>query len=391
MKIFSLFSVLGIMSAVFILGSLPVQGLAQEAGDTQSQPQEVQPPPLPPQDQVSPQPQEPPQPQPRPIAPTQEGEVFRSGLRQEQRSAPQPFSEEGEQEQQEFIDRVEPRELKQVQSQINDLKRQAKQILKKTQKVAVFANEVNELNVLLSEVDRLSNAIRNAALEDQRGALQEFYEAQLWETLNGIRVKIELPQELKFIEKDLKRLEKLLATKKFSVERVDLGIVRTAIDEIKNAVAEARGQFNQGNFEEAQEALQVIHEGSHPGEIFGILQQLREMNQRLKKAKTEVKDAFHEALDPVYEAIRGGDFREANMMLQDIRNDLMRMFSKVKGNSRVNEDMQQKLQNLEQRLQQKQQQIQEEKPSSKKPQSYQPYQASVLDAVSNWATRTFGW
>ncbi len=348
MKIFSFFSVFEIMGAVLVLGSLPMTGMAQEAGDVQSQPQQIQ---------------------------LQE--------KQNQQPALQQFFEEEGQEQEEFIDLVDPRELKQVQSQLNDLKRQSKQILKKAQKTAVFANEVSELNILLSEVDRFSNAIKNAVPEDQREAIQEFYDAQLWETLNNIRVKIELPQELKFIEKDLKRLEKLIAAKKFAIEKVDLGIVRTTIDEIKNAVAEARNEFNQGNFEEAQEALQVIHEGSHPGEIFGILQQLREMNQRLKKAKTEVKDAFHEVLAPVYEAIQGGDFREANMMLQDIRNDLWRLFDKVKGKSSVNEDMRQKLQNLEERLQQKQQQIQEGDPNSK-PQSYQPYQASVLDAVSSW-------
>lgn len=328
MKIFSIFFVLGIVGTVLFFGFLPSIIMAQE---------------------------------------------------QTQQQAPQQFFEEEEQRPEEFVD---PREIKQVLSQLNDLKRQIKQVLKKAQKVATFANEVSELNSLLAEVDRFSNAIKNASSEDQRDALQEFYDAQLWETLNDIRIKIELPQELKSIEKDLKRLEKLIAAKKFSIEKVDLGIVRTTIDEIKGALAEARSQFDQGNFEDAREALQVIHEGSHPGEIFGVLQQLREMGQRLKGFKTEVKDVFHEALAPVYEAIQNGDFREANMMLQDIRNDLWRLFGKVKGKSRVNEDMQQKLQNLEERLQQKQQQIQNEKPAPG-PQSYQPYQASVLDAVSN--------
>jgi len=341
MKIFSIFSVFGIMSAVLVFSFLPMQGMAQETGDIQNQPQQP---------------------------------------------APQPFFEEEEQGQQEFVD---PQEIKQVLSQLNDLRRQIRQVLKKAQKVAAFANEVSELQRLLSEVDKFSNAIKNAVLEDVREALGEFYDAQLWETVDNIRTKIELPQELKFIEKDLKRLGKLIASKKFSIERVDLGIVRTTVEEIKNALAEARSQFDQGNFEDAREALQIIHEGAHPGEIYGVLQQLREMNQRFKKFKTEVKDVFHEALEPVYEAVNGGDFREANMMLQDIRNDLWRLFDKVRGKSRVNEDMKQNLQKLEERLQQKQQQIQEEQPGPG-PQSYQPYQASILDAVSNWLINIFG-
>lgn len=390
MRIVSVFFV----SAVLALGFLPSQSMAQEeglllqTGETQVQ---------------QPQPQEPPQPQPRPIIPMQEGQPkplipAQEGQegrgeqreRQEQRPAPQQFFEEEgeEQEPEEFIDLVDPRELKQVFNQLNDLKRQIKQVLKKAQKQSAFANEVAELNSLSSEIDGFSSAIRNAAPEDQREALQGFYDAQLWETLNTIRVKIELPQEFKNIEKDLKRLEKLITQKKFSIEKVDLGIVRAMIDEIKSAVAEGRSQFNQGNFEDAREALQVIYEGAHPGEVMGVLQQLRDMNQRIKKLKVEVKEVFHEALAPVYEAIQNGDFREANMMLQDIRNDLWRLFDKVKGKSGVNADMQQKLQNLEERLQQKQQQMQEEQPSSK-PQSYQPYQASVLDALSNWFSNVF--
>jgi archaellum component FlaC len=335
---------MGITIAALVFGFLPTQsmaGVVQETSDTQNQPEQ---------------------------------------------GAPQPFFEEEDQMQQEEY--VDPGEIKRVLSELNDLKRQIKQVLKKAQKVATFASEVNELNSLLSEVDGLSNTIRNASPGDQRDALQEFYNAQVWDTLNSIRTKIELPKELKFIEKDLKRLEKLLASKKFSIEKVDLAVVRAAIEEIKNAVGEARNEFNQGNFEEAREALEVIYEGSHPGEIYGVLQQLREMNKRLKRLKTEVKDIFHEALEPVYEAIQSVDFREANMMLQDIWNDLWRLLDKVKGKSRVNEDMRQNLQNLEERLQQKQQQIQDEQ-SNPEPQGYQPYQASILDAVSNWLTSVF--
>jgi hypothetical protein len=343
MRTFLVFSLVGALGALVVFGFLPMKAMAQEASDTSNQPQQQQP-------------------------------------------APQQFFEEEEQRPEEFVD---PREIRDTLRQLNDIKREAKRVLKKAQKTAAFANAVSELNGLLSEVDRFSNTIKNASAEDTREALQEFYDAQLWDTFNSIRTKIELPQELKSIEREVKRVEKLIASKKFSIERVDLTIVRAAIDEIKNAIAEARSQFNQGNFEDASEALQVIHEGGHPGEIYGILQQLREINQRLKRLKAEVKEVFHEALDPVYEAVNSGDFREANMMLQDIRNDLWRLFDKVKGKSGVNADMQQKLQKLEERLQQKQQQIQEENPEAG-PQSYQPYQASVLDAVSNWLNNILG-
>lgn len=302
---------------------------------------------------------------------------------QNQQLQPEQVFEE-DQRLEEFVD---PKELNGALRQLADMKRDAQRLLKKAQKAANFANEVSELNGLLSDADKFSIAIRNASDGmDQRDALQEFYDAQLWETLNDVRTKIEFPTELKFIERDLKRLEKLLASKKFSIEKIDLSIVRASVEEIRSAITEARSQFNQGNFDDAREALVVIHEGLHPGEVVGVLYQLRDVNQQLKRLKQAVREEIHEVLAPVYEAVNSGDFREANMLLGDIRNDLWRVFEKAKGKSHANQDVQERLRKLEERLQNKQQQIEEQKfePSQSKGYSpYQSYQASVLDILRN--------
>lgn len=298
------------------------------------------------------------------------------------------FEQEEQEEEEEYVD---PKEIKDALRQLKDIKQQAKSTLKRAQKTSNFTNEIEELNGLVSEITRLSDAIQGASGgSEQREAIREFYDAQLWDTFNNIRIKIEFPQELKNIEKDLKRVDKLMSSKRFSIESIDMNVVRAKIEEIRNAINEARSQFNNGNFEDAREALSVIHEGSHPGEIFGVLNQLREIDKRLKSLKSEIKSVFAETLQPVFEAINEGDFREANMMLNEIQRELWKLFDKAKGrSSRLSEDMRQKLQNLERQLENKQQQIEKQRSSFEGEQSikhepYKPYQASVAETLLNW-------
>ena len=315
------------------------------------------------------------------------------GLAQAQpESAPEPFFEEEKSEREEF---VEPREIKDALRQLNDITRETQRVLKKAQKSTGFAQEVGTLQGLLSEANTHSNAIRNASGgANQREALQDFYDTQLWDTLNEIRIKIEFPQELKSIERDLKRLEKLISGKRFSIENVDVSVITAKVQEIKNAVSEARTYFNEGNFEDARDALSVVHEGSHPGEMYGVVQQLRDIGRRLKSIKKEVRDGFYEVLSPVYEAVNDGDFREANMLLGDIGNDLWRLLDRAKGRSVKNEDIQERLRKLEESLQVKQQQREQEEfrsePQSKGSFPYQPHQASALEGAPSWLRGLFG-
>lgn len=285
---------------------------------------------------------------------------------------------------------VDPQEIKDTLRQLKEIKRDAQRILKKAQKSANFTNEISELNTLLVDISNFYTAISSASGGSaQREALQEFYDAQLWERVNAVRIKIEFPNELKMIERDLKKLEKLVNSKGFSLEKIDTNVISSKVQEIRSAIAEARNFFTQGDFEDAQEALSVIHEGAHPGEILGVLHQLREINRRLKSMKKEVRDEFHEALSTVYEAVNGGDFREANMMLSDVSNELWKLFDKVKNKrSGMSGELQNKLRSLEERLQSKQQEIQqqEEQNSTPGPQSFQPYKpyrASIIDSLKN--------
>lgn len=392
------------------LSFAPSGAVAQDAGTTQSPPPPFPPQSLPLPSSVSPVTSVETAPAPSQVEPQrmpppphgQNGQMHQNGdskgmnVPQKSKSIPKQKEsmefEKGDFEEDDFDQEeyVNPQEIKDSLRQLRDIKKQAQSTLKRAKKNSNFTKEIDELNALISEVARLSDAIQNASNgSEQRETLQEFYDAQLWDMFNSIRIKIEFPQELKNIEKDLKRVEKLLSSKKFSIEGVDINVVRAKIEEIRRAVDEARNQFNNGNFEDAREELSVIYESSHPGEIFGVLNQLREIDKRFKSLKSEVKSVFRETLGPVFEAINEGDFREANMMLNEIQRELWKLFDKAKGrSSRLNEDVRQKLQNLERQLENKQQQIEKQKSSSGGEQSmkyeqYKPYKASVGETLTN--------
>ena len=217
----------------FSLGFMPLGAMAQETGmepaPTTAPTTAPTMPPAPPPEQA-PVPPPPPTPPPEPtrvepprMPPPPQGQNSKSNHISPQIFESETESFEEDSEQQDFVD---PREIKDALRQLKDVKKEIQRTLKKAQKTNNFTNEVTELNSLLSEVAQFSESIGGADGSDQREALQEFYDAQLWDRFNDIRVKIEFPQEIKNIEKELKRVEKLLASKKFSIENVDMNMVR---------------------------------------------------------------------------------------------------------------------------------------------------------------------
>ncbi|MDP3725501.1 MAG: hypothetical protein Q8R20_03480 [Nanoarchaeota archaeon] len=271
-------------------------------------------------------------------------------------------------------DYVDPREIQQAQKQINDLKKQAQRLVKKVAKNAALANEAVELQNFLTELGNYATGIQSGARE----TLQEFYDAELWERINGFQARIEMPTEISKMEKDLARLEKLIATKTFQVDGVDMGLVRSKIEEIRNAVNGAKNALSSGDVEGAREYLQVVYEGTHPGEIHGVLQQLREITKQLKTIKNaEIKQAIMEVISPAYEAVAAGDFREANMALSEINREIFSLFGKLKNTRTVNTDLRTKMRALEQKLEGRIQEIEAQGTTTNgQPGAFIPYQSS---------------
>lgn len=304
--------------------------------------------------------------------PREEGRRSQNPFGQEQgNEGNMPEFEGNFEEQQDPGDYVDPQELRQVQRQINDLKKQAQQLLRKTAKKTALAGEAAELQGFISELATYAAGIQSGSRE----ALQDFYDAELWEKLNAFRAKIEMPTEISRMEKDLSRLEKLMAAKAFAVDGVDLGNIRSRIAEIKEAINSAKSALASGDAESAREYLQVIYEGVHPGEMYGVIQQLREVTKQLKTVKNaEVKRAVTEVISPVYEAIAAGDFREANMALNEINRELFSLFSKLRNTRTVNTDLRTKMRALEQKLEGRIQQIEAQEANQSG--AYIPYQSA---------------
>jgi len=91
---------------------------------------------------------------------------------------------------------VEQREITEVLRQIKDIKREIQRLVKKATKANLTA-EVAQLNELSAQLLPLETTLKGSPDTISRDTLQEFYDAQMWETLNGIRIKIELPNEIK--------------------------------------------------------------------------------------------------------------------------------------------------------------------------------------------------
>jgi len=164
-----------------------------------------------------------------------------------------------------------------------------------------------------------------------REALQEFYDEQFWETISTLRAKIELPKQLAEVKKQLKRVQKMLKQKAFQNLGFDLNAINQRLDEIQAIYDEAQAKYQAGELEEAMEAMRDIFEGMHPGELNAILNQFRKIRLRMKALRNpEVKAAIEDILSEVITVTNSGDFREANMALNEIQKELMNLMLKYK-------------------------------------------------------------
>lgn len=287
---------------------------------------------------------------------------------------------------------ADPQQVRDALRQLKDLTRETKRILKMAKKFPNLESEVGQLNEINSKLLNFGQIFQSGKVD--RDTMQEFWDAQYWDTINTIRGKVELPDEIKRIEKDLNRLLKLVGKSTFVIEGVDMGAVKAKIDEVKSSVAQAKDNYAQGNYEDARENLQIVYEGgSSPGEIMGILQQLNDMTKRMKRMKPDVKAEFQDFLSPIFEAVGQGDFHEANMMFGEINRDLFRMMDSLRSSSAVSDKFKVKMQELEQKMNQRIQQDEQQKQN--RPESYypvyQPYRsASLLGNVYDRVMEFFG-
>ncbi|MBI5254713.1 hypothetical protein HY932_02970 [Candidatus Falkowbacteria bacterium] len=255
-----------------------------------------------------------------------------------------------EAEEQTEIEFVDPREVQNALQDIKRMQADLKRFLKQVKKLPNSADDIAAINDFLSQLAGHYKNIKSPTEDTSlRGALQEFWDARLWEEVDKIRAKVELPKELTNIAKDLKKAKKLITQKAFTKLGLDMTAIAGYLAETETAYNEAKAFYDQGNMEDAQLAMEVIHGGLHPGEIMGVLYQMREIKDRVRSVKNkEVKQIIDELLADVIESANGGDFRDANQILNDIRAELMKIMQKyIKTSGTLDDKTRTKLEQLE--------------------------------------------
>lgn len=290
-------------------------------------------------------------------------------MNQEKQQQPQ-FNFDGEQERpQVFID---PQFIKQTQREISDQTRELNRLLKAAKKLAGAEASVAEIQGLLGKIDEFKVKVKSAQGEDLQSAIEDFHDAQIWESLNALRAKIELPKQLNEFEKQLKRVGKLgtqSSFKKLAEFGVDMEKVKTDIASFSEKVTNIRSLLAAGNADDAQEAMQEIWQGDfNPGDIEGALQQMRGMTDGLRRIRNkEILAQVKEVFEPVIEAMNNGDYREANQLLNELRFEMQRIFSQLQrlnAKGTLSSDLRKKLQAFDDRIQQKLQQSDNEEGAS---------------------------
>jgi len=283
------------------------------------------PPPLQPQDG------QPNQTQPAPMGPT-----MKDGQAMEEQGMEMEF--------------VDPREVKRVLQEIKNMKSELNRFIKQLKKMPNSADDIATCQDILNKINEHYKTISNPPGDmSVRDAMQEFYEGQYWETVNAMRAKIELPKQLAEVAKQLKKVQKLVKQKAYQNLGFDMTAINQHLADIQTIYDEANAQYKNGELEDAMETMQDIFQGTHPGELYGLLSQFRQIKLQIKSIKNaEVKAIIDEILSEVISSVNDGDFRDANMTLQQIQGELMKLASKyMKGSSVLNDDMRAKFDKLE--------------------------------------------
>ena len=279
----------------------------------------------------------------------------RNDMQNEVRMAGDEMKDEGNQGDQ--MDFVDPKEVKRILRDITQMRAQIKQIISQNKKTAT-ASDISELNAVLAEADKAYTAIKNSSDEEMRSNMQEFYDGQYWDKIQAVRMRLEIPRELKQMAPIFKRLEKILATKAIQNIGLDIERAKQGVAEMKQLADQVQSAYNSGDMETAQEAMQELREnGWHPGEIEGTIFRFRNIKNMLKRVKdAQVRNEVDGVLQEVVSAFNEGDYRQARETMDEYADDLQRMIKtliKSKINNKNRGDSINKINNLESLIQSK--------------------------------------
>ncbi len=295
-----------------------------------------------------------------------------------------------------FDEFVDPQQIRDALRQIKDLKREISRVLKSAKKTTGMEAEISQLNDLMNRMTPFEKILR--ADNVSRDTMSEFWDGHFWDEFNVLRLKIELPEEIKRMEKDMKRLDKSLSKVKYTLDGLDMNAVRSSAAASRAIIAQVKIALGEGSYEDAQETMQNLWGGevAQPGEIMGVVEQTQNIARELRSIKAApVKQEILDFLAPIITAANSGDFREANTMLNEINRDIFRIMSQVKRKSSLDMQMKAKMEQLEQKMMQKIQEEEQKHKSGQEPTSslmpYQTYRsASLLTNMYDRIMELFG-
>ncbi len=287
---------------------------------------------------------------------------------------------------------VPPQELNKVFQEIKRQQQELTRYKKQMAKLAGGASGVERIEKLLALLETHKNSITQAIGRDQREAMQDYWNAQVWEEINKIRAMVELPKEMKSIASDLKIVKKNVKTKSyqqaFKFFGVDIDKLQAGLDAKQATIDQINAFAAEGNIEEAYLLLdEDIHQGWHPGDVRQFSDMMRDTYQRMKGLKdTEIKNQIMLILSSIVDTFDQGDYREAKDAFNQFGNQMQKyesLFRRYyKGGNGFDVKTQDALGKLESLIQEKLQGSPTETKPTEKP-IQQPIPSTPVPALEN--------
>lgn len=258
---------------------------------------------------------------------------------------------------------VPPKEIKQALAEIKRQGQELARFKKQMAKLAGAASGLEMIEKLQALLKFHKNSITQSVGRDQREAIQEYRDAQIWDELNKIRAVVELPKEMKGITRDLKIVKKNVKAKSyqqaFKYFGIDIVALQAGLDAKQATIDQINAFAAEGNIEEAFLLLEEdVHQGWHPGDVRHFSDMMRETYRRMKGLKdTDMKDQIMLIISSIVETFNQGDYREAKdafIQFGDQMQKYDRLFRRYyKGGAEFDEKTQNALEKLESIIQEK--------------------------------------
>lgn len=223
---------------------------------------------------------------------------------------------------------VPPSEVKNALRDLDQQKRQVQQVRKQMGKAGGSTAAADEL---LARLDAMKQAITSAVGQNQRDAMQDFWDARVWDDVNNMRAAVDIPNELKRIEKEMSRMVKQSQTKPNTQALEFFGAQPAALQQLvqqkEGAIAEVKKLVASGDYEDAREVMNdSIHQGWSPGDFTHALDMIREIRRMLKNIRsTDVQQQVKDIVSPVVADFVEGNVRSARDTLVIVQEQVRRV------------------------------------------------------------------